>query len=436
MAKRTRTLLFLSLVAVFLVLAPVLLLYSQGYRIDWSKRQLSQVGAFYLSVVPTRAEVFINEKSIGRTAYVLGTTLTESFPAGVYQIRIQKEGYHPWEKKLEIMQKQVTEAKHIALLPAKPVFVALQDNVQAIWFAPNKTEALLQKSNPRNTWTLILWDTQRNLEYPLYESPRLQDEIQSVQWASNSNSFLFHIASQEQIRSYAQRIDRGLLARQNTTAESLRAAAQIREEHILDPLLQDAVAFLENGEQLLWLDRKGILWQRTNRNAQTLQLNQKPFVPRAETFYAIHVIGSELFIQENQKLFLFNQQTQAFEEFFAQFQEMMLSPDAKKLALSTGKEIWLYFLQEDREQPQRRKGEKVFLTRFSEDIANLTWFDSHYLMFVRGEAIMVAEIDTRDRLNMVEIASFPNPAIVWHDAAKTLFVHSGGQIRASEKLLP
>ena len=133
---------------------------------------------------------------------------------------------------------------------------------------------------------------------------------------------------------------------------------------------------------------------------------------------------------------MLNQQNRSFEKFFAPFHEMVLSPDKTKLALSTGKELWLHFLKEDREQPFRSKGDRVFLTRFSEPIANLTWFTSHYLLFSHPNAIMISEIDDRDRLNVVEIASFPHSNVSWLDSTKTLLVQSGDQIRVSEKLLP
>ena len=477
MTKRTRTTLFFLLGAIFVLAAPMIILYSQGYRLDWDEKRFSQVGAFYFSVVPTRAEVFVNDQSIGKTTFVLGTTLTKSFVPNTYQIRIQKQGYHPWEKQLEIFSKQVTEGKHITLVPLNPTFVVLQDNVLDFWLAPNKTEVLLQKSNSQNTWTLVLWDIQRNTVYPLYESPHLQDEIQDVQWAPNSNSFLFHVTSREQLDGYVQQVDRNVLASQRTNKESLQAAAQLRisldkflngtqqitfspleetqllslgtaqdpfvlsqfdytQEQTLSPLAQNVVAFRAEGTQVLWLNQEGILWQQTDTNTQAVPLNEIPLLPIPETLYTIYAIDEEFFLLENQTLYILNQQNRSFEKFFAPFHEMVLSPDKTKLALSTGKELWLHFLKEDREQPFRSKGDRVFLTRFSEPIANLTWFTSHYLLFSHPNAIMISEIDDRDRLNVVEIASFPHSNVSWLDSTKTLLVQSGDQIRVSEKLLP
>lgn len=439
MTKRTRTLLFLLLGALFFVLAPTIILYSQGYRFDWESKWFSQIGAFYFNITPPRAEVFVNEKTIGKTAYILGTTLSKNFSPGLYSIRVTKDGYHPWQKLLEVFPKQVTEAKHIILFEQNPAFTTLKDNVQAFWFAPNNIEVLMQKTSPsggRNTLTLVLWNTKENTEYPLYESQRLQDEIQSVQWDLDSNSFILRIASQEQVQRFIQRIDRNLLARQTSRAQSLQTASQLRTVYTLNPLAQGAVAHLETGPEMLWFDQKGILWHQTSQSAKAVQVNQTPFPVRTETAYTIHAPGSELFLQENQTLYILNPQTQAFDEFFAPFSEIVLSPDAHKIALSSGNEIWLYFFEEEREQPSRSKGEKVFLTRFSEDIGNLGWFDSHHLLFTRGEAIVVSEIDNRDHLNMVELAKFSNPSIFWQNAAKTLFVHTKDQILSSEKLLP
>lgn len=446
MTKRTRTILFLLLGAIFFLLTPALIFYSQGWGFDWEQKRFSQTGAFYFNVTPPHAEIFVNDRSIGKTVYVLGTTLTKNFPPDIYHVQVQKEGYHSWEKYLEIFPKQVTEAKHIILLPANPTFIAVSDHVLSVWPAPDKTEAIVQKANSKNTWTLFLWDVQKNTEHALYESSRLQDEVWNIQWNPRSDSFLLRIASQEQLKSFIQRIDRGLLQRQRTAVESLRAAAQLRtpivsqleyvqaQTEIILP--QNALTFFTDTKQILWLDQKGVLWRQTNKDAPALQINQKPIPPQAETPYTIFVFGNEFFIQEKEMLYVFNPQTQAFEKLLTPFSEMTLSPDGKKLTLSGGKEIWLYFLQEEQEQPPRQKGDKVFLTRFSEEIKNLAWFDAHHIMFVRGETIVVSEIDNRDHLNMMELATFSNPSFFWQDGMKTLFVHTGRQLRASEKLLP
>ena len=446
MTKRTRTILFLALGAIFFLLAPAMILYSQGYRFNWDEKQFSKVGAFYLSIIPTRAEVLVNEKSIGKTARVLGTTLTKDFSPGIYSVRVQKDGYHSWEKRLEIFPKQVTEVKHITLLPANPAFVVLQDNVRAIWIGPNKIEALLQKMNPKNTWTLSLWDIQKNIEYPLYESSLAQDEISNIEWAPDSNSFFLHIISQGQPKIFVQKIDRNLFQNQKTAAESLQAATKLRmsvasrlqyaqiQAGITIP--KNAVTFFADDQQALWLDQSGTLWLQASNDAQPRRLNETPLLIETKTPYKIFTTRNEFFIQKNGMLYMLNQQTKIFEEFVAPFYEMVLSPDGKTLALSTGKEIWLYFFEEQQEQPHRQKGEKLFLTRLSEDFKNLGWFNSHYLMFTQGGAIIVPETDNRDHLNMVELAKFSSPSFFWQDQTKTLLVHTEDEIRVSEKLLP
>lgn|SRR3989344_26776 len=278
MTKRSRTILFLFLGAVFLLGTPTIILYSQGYRFDWQERRFSQVGAFYFNINPARVEVFVNDQFMGRTTRILGTTLTKNFLPGIYLIRIEKEEYHPWEKRLQIFPRQVTEAKNVVLIPKDPIFIPLPEDEQILLLSSTSTEAVVQKS--------------LEIEYP------------------------------------------------------------------------------------------------------------------------------------------------ELKELFPGFKETMLSPDRKKIALSVGNELWLYYIEEEREQPSRQKGERVFLTRFGQSVGNLTWFTSHHLLFTKGDTIMISEIDTRDHLNMVELASFPDPKLTWQPTSKTLFVHTEDQILVSNKLLP
>lgn len=372
MTKRTRTALFFLMGAVFLLFAPALVLYSQGYRWDLAERRLSQVGAFYFSVTPTRADVFLSGKLIGKTAPVLGTILTKNFSAGSYRIHIRKEGYHPWEKQLTIAPKQVTEAKHVVLFPQNLAWNEVQEKVEVVWLAPNKTEALLQKFED-SRWTLSLWNIQTHGEYLLYAANQTE-VLKEVRWTSDSNSFIFQLETQGELTSFRQRVDRLVFARPSDAKESLLMAAQMRE---IIPLNEDDAA------------------------------QSAPPPEHAQV-----------------------------EELRAAFPELVVSPDEKRAAYLEGKEIWIFFLKEDREQPARQSGEKVFLTRFSEEAANLHWLTPHYLLFTKGDTITITEIDTRDRLNMIEIASFANPRVFWLDAHKTLMVHSEGKLYLSAKLLP
>ncbi len=117
MNRRTRTILFILCVFFFLLAAPSLVLYSQGYRFDFEQKKVTQTGAFYCKVFPENAEVYINDKYAKKTSMFTNSALLENLLPKKYKIEIRKDGYHSWQKNLEIKERQVAEAKHVILFP-------------------------------------------------------------------------------------------------------------------------------------------------------------------------------------------------------------------------------------------------------------------------------------------------------------------------------
>lgn len=122
--------------------------------------------------------------------------------------------------------------------------------------------------------------------------------------------------------------------------------------------------------------------------------------------------------------------------FVAEIKMKATSSDEKKVVEFNNYEIWVSFLEARPVQPQRMSAEKVFLTRFSEKIGNIFWLTDYYLIFNVGDKLKVAEIDDRDRLNIVDLAEFVNPTIFWHEPAKKLYVLSENNLYLSANLLP
>ena len=71
MKKKLRNILFLSLVIIFFVISPAIILYSQGYRFDFQKRQLLKTGGIYVKTSLPAAEVYIDGKYKNKTGQLL-----------------------------------------------------------------------------------------------------------------------------------------------------------------------------------------------------------------------------------------------------------------------------------------------------------------------------------------------------------------------------
>jgi len=122
MTRRIRRLLLCSAILFFILATPTILLYAWGYSFDWQKKKLALTGAFYLESIPKKAEVELQPPFKifgGETKKETPVFIKRLLPKD-YQVKISKHGFHPWQKKLKVESKLVTEARNILLIPLQP----------------------------------------------------------------------------------------------------------------------------------------------------------------------------------------------------------------------------------------------------------------------------------------------------------------------------
>lgn len=280
MTKRSRTILFFACIILFLTAAPIMTLYSQGYRFDFGERKLVLTGSLSLKTVPRQADVYIDEKLEGKTDFFSGSFLANNLIPKAYKVEVKKDGYFPWEKSLRMDEGMVAEAENIYLVRQNTVFA---------------------------------------------DSPATDTEI--------------YFPTQKE----------------GTSTENL-------------------------------------------------------------------VFSGYVFKKEGKILSLFNPQTRTFENIFEGMIDLRLSPDGKKLIYFSNSEIWLFYLDDIFEQPQRKSGEKVLLNRFSEKIGGVFWLNQDYLVFTTGNKIKVSETDNRDRVNCYDLGEFENPRIFFNPADDKIYL--------------
>lgn len=109
----------LILLLLFILLSSLaVILYGRGYRVDLKRKSFKTTGLLAATSTPPGASVFVN----GRLLSATNDTL--NLEPGWYQVRLVKEGYLPWEKKIEIKAEVVAETK-ATLFPKNPSLVPL-----------------------------------------------------------------------------------------------------------------------------------------------------------------------------------------------------------------------------------------------------------------------------------------------------------------------
>lgn len=99
-----RRLLFAFFVAVFLISAPLVVLYTAGYRLNISNRRLFQTGVLALTTYPRGASISLNNQALAqKTPYVVQRLIVND-----YQLKLEKKGYHSWQQKMSIEEGKTT----------------------------------------------------------------------------------------------------------------------------------------------------------------------------------------------------------------------------------------------------------------------------------------------------------------------------------------
>jgi len=448
MTKKTRTILFLICLFLFLLAAPLIIFYAQGYRFDTESKKITQTGGLFLKVIPKSVEIYLDytppaiPKIKKKTDFFFGTALIENLLPKKYEIKVVKEGYYPWEKNLEIREKEVAEAKNVVLIPENPNFIILTNEVEDFFFSPDGKKIILKAttsppSGDEKSWALKLYDLERKVKSHLINKDDISPEeveLFDLKFSPDSKKISLEVAMKEQLKYFTLEIDKS-------------PPLLTKEEKKSLPFFENTPVYQIVGENVYYLDNSGYLFKTDLTFEPKEKITEIAFPVKKETDYELNIgrrgdgIPEYIFLRESQILHRFNPEIKSFEKFFEPIKNLKISPDYNKIVYFSNYEIWILFLKEITGQPKRQSGEQLFLIRLSEKIDDVFWFNSNYLVFNTADIIKIAEIDDRDRINIVDLG-LPDTSqgktkkIFWNQFDKRLYVLSEGNLYQSKKLLP
>lgn len=111
MNRTKRAILRWSFIGAFLLVAPVVILTTAGYRFNPGKISLERTGVIIVDSTPRGATVYLNDRRLGP---LTPTKATRFFP-GHYRLRLEKAGYRDWERDIVIEPGQTTFVSDVLL---------------------------------------------------------------------------------------------------------------------------------------------------------------------------------------------------------------------------------------------------------------------------------------------------------------------------------
>ena len=179
-----RRLIAFFFILAFIILAPVLLYYTAGYRYDLKKGEVQKTGSLVLSSIPRNAEILLNDKLQDTKS---PSRLNNILP-GDYEITLQKEGYHSWNKKLSVKISETTFAENVVLFKKSGPEKILDEKVNMISFSPEGKYALLKVSQFSQDFLYLLNLSNQKVNL-IYNDDTKLDNLQ-VTWAPDDSKML------------------------------------------------------------------------------------------------------------------------------------------------------------------------------------------------------------------------------------------------------
>jgi hypothetical protein len=102
----------LSLICAFFIISPLLILYTAGYRYSFAGGNFLATGVISIDAEPDDTTVSIDGIRLAQSLPVRKTNLV---PEKNYHIRLERDGYHSWEKDIYVRSNQTAYVKDVEL---------------------------------------------------------------------------------------------------------------------------------------------------------------------------------------------------------------------------------------------------------------------------------------------------------------------------------
>ena len=426
MHKTTRYLFILLCFVLFIVLAPLIILYVSGTKLSLSDQEYTATGILVAKTDPNDADVYINDEKKDTTPATV-----RFLDQGEYVVTLKKEGYFDWTKRLPVETGKVTyayegvEAVELIRQPI-PVSVPVQQVTSLLVI---NERAWLGAANALHTTTIS--NPMAVEQYTLPFTPQTITAIRDSDYllisGDNNRNLIFNTNSRvafslptqlDTATDVTASPDGTIFARANDTVYSYNLTSKV-----LTPVLRNAIGFT-------MLGNTGYIavTQENNTTLQTAQWVNNRFttpepllanqLPAADTIQLIITRNKELFAYTNTTLYRINAELEVVGN---QVTSVTLDERTHELTFTTQSELWFYNFLVNRPQLLTRSTSKVNAFTLRSSIG--------YGFIATDTGLEMLEIDTRDHQNRYQLVAQSVQTLGISDNRDYIFTLQNGQVQ-------
>ena len=364
MHRKVRNGIFFVFLTIFVIGAPVIVLYTAGYRLNLSTWRVQRTGVIAITTIPRGASVTMNNVLIADKAPYVAQRLTP----GNYDVLLQKTGYRSWNQHVDVGSGSTTYITALLFSDTKPELLLEESALSVVGDRSGRFIYLLVESGRgHEVWR---YDTVTRLQRQL--SRGVGDAITHIDLNNDQSTLLLSTN------------DGGT---DGTMAINTETGFSLNEEEVANAInTLPEYSFFDNG---------------SNVEMRLTSTDELVTLLSPSTYTVIFRNSSIAMLKDTRdRAYLIDLKTQTVTQIDLATTLLSESPTDNLLAASDGNEIDVY---------NPKTGERSFIARQSEPILALAWHSSdRALLFATASKIIAIERDkyeTRETTTLVDNAS-------------------------------
>lgn len=433
---------------VFAVIAPGIIMYSQGYRFDIKKMKFLETGGIYIKSIPGDAIVSIDANYKNKISGFSRDILIQNLLPENHFIKVEKDNYHSWEKALVVEEKKVVEAKYIILFPNEMPFSSVGNDIKNFYPYPDNNRILLLTISNE----LLSYDSEKKETQKLLSKTQTPYNISDILFSPTGKRALIKTSTGLHYLLNTETSTLSLIKSMSSKTKNVifdsnnegnffyqlnNLIYRINADKQTTPKLfkkESVDAFTVNGNDVYSLEN-GLLYRDNLLLNINETLSKEPLETKNKA-YELVSMENEIFLIENKKtVYLFNKDTEIFDKKIEAKTELKYTPFYERILFAADNELWLLLLKETETPFFVKAYSTIFISRFSQNIGDIKWLNGDYFVYTLDNKVNISEIDNRDHINSFDIPQSEVSKIFFNGNTKKLFLLNKEELLVSDNKL-
>lgn len=422
-----RRITYITFIVIFLVATPLIILYTQGYRYNFKRGKIQKTGIIVVSSIPRGATISLNDKIVEDKK--TPTRLEQILPAD-YVIKLEKPGYHQWQKQLNVGENSTTFAEKIILWKdSQPATTTLTGN-----FWQSSRDNQLVATWDQSKQSVEIFNT--TLEKMLSEVNIASEVTPTFGWSADSGRLLIETSAaltilevsnpQKKIAIPKNRLPEKITAVHwdNRNSNSLYVSntaglwlVNLGDQTYRRVMTADELTdFSADNDGAYWFDGRTIYYQKFS-------------AAKPELIYNLNCLECRFVAEKTASLIMFNQ---------AQEKVIIIDPTSKNKPVEIIAKNWQW-LNDDNLLFHNDwelftfsfvTNKLELITRFGEPIKQAVWHPwGRNIIISQGNKIKAIELDNRDLRNIIDLAdTTDNKNLLINESGRDIYYNHGEEI--------